>query len=375
MKSWRKLTSLFMASLLALSAAGCGPSVQTTKTVSSSPASQQQTSGGEKVGIAMPEKTLQRWVQDGDNMKKVLEGKGYSCELQYANNDVNLQVQQCENMITNGCKVLVIASIDGSSLSNVLNEAHKNNVKVIAYDRLLMNSPYVDYYATFDNYKVGQLQGQYIVDKLGVKNGKGPFNIEIFAGAPDDNNAKYVYKGAMDVLNPYINNKSIKIPSNQSSFVKCATEHWKAEVAQSRMDNLLSAHYANGAKLSAVLAPNDAIARGVLAALKNIGYGNAQKPLPIITGQDSEKSNIISIKKGDISMTIFKDTRTLADKVATMVDAVLQNKEAEVNDTKTYNNGNKIVPTYLCTPVVITKDNYKKELIDSGYYTEKDLAG
>lgn len=205
MKSWRKLTSLFMASLLALSAAGCGPSVQTTKTVSSSPASQQQTSGGEKVGIAMPEKTLQRWVQDGDNMKKVLEGKGYSCELQYANNDVNLQVQQCENMITNGCKVLVIASIDGSSL----NEAHKNNVKVIAYDRLLMNSPYVDYYATFDNYKVGQLQGQYIVDKLGVKNGKGSFNIEIFAGAPDDNNAKYVYKGAMDVLNPYINNKSL----------------------------------------------------------------------------------------------------------------------------------------------------------------------
>jgi putative multiple sugar transport system substrate-binding protein len=373
MKLWRKLLSIVMASMIAVPFAGCS-SGSTTQSSSATTKTFQAQSSGQKVGIAMPEKTLQRWVQDGNNMKKVLEQKGYSCELQYANNDVNLQAQQCENMITNGCKVLVIASIDGSSLSNVLQQAHQNNVKVIAYDRLLMNSPYVDYYATFDNYQVGKLQGQYIVDKLDVKNGKGPFNIELFAGAPDDNNAKYVFKGAMDVMKPYIG-KSLIVKSGQTSFAQCSTEHWKTEVAQSRMDNLLSANYAGGAKLDAVLAQNDAIARGVLAALKNIGYGSAQKPLPIITGQDSEKSNVISIKNGDISMTIFKDTRTLANKVATMVDAVLQNKKADVNDTKTYNNGAKVVPTYLCSPIVVTKENYKKILVDSGYYTEQDLAG
>lgn len=378
MKPWKKLLAVIMTLTLAFTAAGCSNGQKANTTAASSPQKSQSGSSTsaeiKKIGISMPEKTLQRWVQDGSNMKDVLEKKGYSCELQYANNDVNLQSQQCENMITNGCSVLVIASIDGSSLSNVLTQAHQNNVKVIAYDRLLMNSQYVDYYATFDNYKVGQMQGQFLVDKLGVKDGKGPFNIEIFAGAPDDNNAKFFYKGTMDVLKPYLN-KSLIVKSGQTDFTKCATEHWKTEVAQSRMDNLLSAHYASGAKLSGVLSPNDAIARGVLAALKNIGYGSAQKPLPVITGQDAEKANIIDIKNGQISMTIFKDTRILANKAAEMVDAVLQNKEAEVNDKKTYNNGTKIVPTYLCDPIVVTKDNYKKVLIDSGYYSEKDIAG
>jgi putative multiple sugar transport system substrate-binding protein len=354
------------------SCVGC--SVVTTDTGTSGSGSNTAASGGKKVGVCMPEKNLQRWVQDGDNMKKVLESKGYQVQLQYANNDVNTQVSQIENMVTSGVNVLVVASIDGSALTDALKQAKASNVKVIAYDRLLMNSDAVDYYATFDNYKVGQLQGQYIVDKLGLKQGKGPFNIEIFTGAPDDNNAKFFYNGALNVLKPYLDSKKLVVRSGMNDFTKCATEHWKTEVAEARMDNLLSANYASGAKLDAVLAPNDAISRGVLASLKNIGYGSSAKPLPIITGQDCEKANVTSIAKGEISMSVFKDTRTLANKVADMVSALLEGKKAEVNDTKTYNNGVKVVPSYLCDPVAVTKDNYQKVLIDSGYYTKAELG-
>ena len=367
----KKILSLILSAMLVLSIAGCSStgSKQDTKEVA------KQGDGGEKlVGVCMPEKYLQRWVQDGNNMKKVLEEKGYKVEIQYANNDVNTQVSQIENMVTSGVKVLVIASIDGSALTDALKQASESGVKVIAYDRLIMNSENVDYYATFDNFKVGQLQGQYIEDKLGLKEGKGSFNIEIFSGSPDDNNAKFFYDGAMSVLSPYITNQKVIVKSNQVDFAKCAIQGWKAETAQSRMDNLLSANYASGAKLDAVLAPNDAIARGAMAALKNIGYGSADKPYPIITGQDCEKSNVASIAKGEQSMSVFKDTRALANKVALMVDALMQGKEAEVNDEKTYNNGVKVVPSYLCEPVAITKDNYDKILIESGYYTKEDLG-
>ncbi|MCY1713954.1 multiple monosaccharide ABC transporter substrate-binding protein [Caproiciproducens galactitolivorans] len=368
----KKILSLILSAVLVLSMVGCSgqASKQDTKE-----ASKQGSGSAEKfVGVCMPEKYLQRWVQDGDNMKKVLEEKGYKVEIQYANNDVNTQVSQIENMITSGVKVLVIASIDGSALTDALKQASDSGVKVIAYDRLIMNSPNVDYYATFDNYKVGQLQGQYIENKLGLREGKGPFNIEIFSGSPDDNNAKFFYNGAMDVLRPYITSQKLVVKSNQVEFAKCAIQGWKAETAQSRMDNLLSANYAGGTKLDAVLAPNDAIARGAMAALKNIGYGSADKPYPVITGQDCEKSNVASIAKGEQSMSVFKDTRTLANKVASMVDALMQGKEAEVNDQKTYNNGAKVVPSYLCDPVAVTKENYDKVLVESGYYTKTDLG-
>lgn len=374
MKRMKKLLALLMSLSVLASATACSAVTTSTNGASSGGASATAKAGGKKVGICMPEKNLQRWVQDGDNMKKVLESKGYSVQLQYANNDVNTQVSQIENMVTSGVNVLVVASIDGSALTDALKIAKQNNVKVIAYDRLLMNSDAVDYYATFDNHKVGKMQGQYIVDKLGLKEGKGPYNIEIFSGSPDDNNAKFFYSGAQEVLKPYLDSKKLVVKSGQNDFAKCATQSWKTEVAESRMDNLLSASYAGGAKLDAVLAPNDAIARGVLASLKNIGYGSASKPLPIITGQDCEKANVTSIAKGELSMSIFKDTRTLANKVAEMVDALLQGKKAEVNDTKTYNNGVKVVPSYLCDPVVVTKENYQKTLIDSGYYTKADLG-
>lgn len=327
----------------------------------------------ELIGVAMPTKSLQRWNQDGDNMKKQLEAKGYKVDLQYAENDVNTQINQLENMITKGCKVLVIASIDGAALSDVLKKAADAKIKVIAYDRLIMKTPNVDYYATFDNFKVGVLQGKYLEDALGLKEGKGPFNIEIFAGSPDDNNATFFFNGAMSIVQPYIDSKKLVVVSGQTEFTKIAIQSWTSATAQARMDNLITANYASGTKLDAVLSPNDSLAIGIIAALDNVGYGSADKPYPILTGQDCDKANTIAMIEGKQSMSVFKDTRTLASKVVEMVDAILQGKEAPVNDLVTYNNEVKTVPSFLCEPVFADKNNYKELLIDSGYYTEADL--
>ena len=325
------------------------------------------------IGVAMPTQSLQRWNQDGANLKAKLEAKGYKVVLQYANNDVNAQLQQLENMVTQGVKVLVIASIDGSVLSDVLKEAKSMNVSVIAYDRLIMNTPNVDYYATFDNFKVGVIQGQYIESRLGLKEGKGPYNIELFAGSPDDNNALYFFNGAMSILQPYLDSGKLVLPSGQKNFTTIAIQGWDSGKAQARMDNLITANYASGKKLDVVLSPNDSLAIGIVASLKNNGYGTASKPYPVLTGQDCDKPNVKAIINGQQSMSVFKDTRDLAAQVVDMVDALLSGRTVPVNDTKTYNNGVKIVPSYLCTPVFADKNNYKKLLIDSGYYKESDI--
>lgn len=358
----KKFIALVLASVFTLSLAGC-----TSSKASSS------TSKDKLIGVAMPTQSLQRWNQDGSNMKTSLESKGYKVDLQYANNDVNTQTQQIENMITKGCKVLVIASIDGSALTDVLKKAADNKIKVIAYDRLIMKTKNVDYYATFDNFKVGVIQGQYIETKLGLKDGKGPFNIELFAGSPDDNNATFFYNGAISILKPYIDNGKLVVSSGQKDFTKIAIQGWDSAKAQARMDNLITANYASGKKLDVVLSPNDSLAIGIVASLKNAGYGTSDKPYPILTGQDCDKPNVLAMINGQQSMSIFKDTRTLATKVVEMVDAVLQGKDAAVNDTKTYDNGTKVIPSFLCDPVYADASNYKKILIDSGYYKEADL--
>jgi putative multiple sugar transport system substrate-binding protein len=329
--------------------------------------------GESLIGVAMPTQSLQRWNQDGANMKAKLEAKGYKVDLQYANNDINTQIQQLENMVTKGAKVLVIASIDGSVLSDVLKKAQENGIKVIAYDRLIMNTPNCDYYATFDNFKVGVIQGQYIEKALNLKTAKGPFNIELFAGSPDDNNAVFFNKGAMSILQPYIDSGKLVVPTKQTEFTTIAIQSWSSEKAQSRMDNLIAAKYAAKTKLDIVLSPNDSLAIGIVASLKNAGYGTKAKPYPVLTGQDCDKANVKAMIAGQQSMSIFKDTRTLAAKVVEMVEAIMQGKGAPVNDTKTYNNGVKIVPSFLCDPVYADKNNYKALLIDSGYYTAADL--
>ncbi len=325
------------------------------------------------VGVLMPTKSLQRWNQDGDNMKKQLEAKGFTVDLQYADNKVDLQVQQIENLVTKGADVLVIASIDGSALGTVLAESKAKGIPVIAYDRLIMDTDGVDYYATFDNYKVGVIQGTYIIEALGLDKGEtGPFSMEVFGGSPDDNNAFKFNAGAMDTLKPYIDNGVLVIKSGQADMSVIAIQEWKSETAQARMDNLLTAHYAN-VNIDVVLSPNDSLAQGIAASLKDAGYGTGAKPYPILTGQDCDVNNMKLILAGQQSMSVFKDTRTLAEKVVEMVIAIVEGKEVPINNTDEYNNNVKTVPSFLCEPVFASKDNYKELLIDSGYYTEDQL--
>ncbi len=355
----RKLLSVILVLSMILALASCG-----TKDEGSS------TDGkGGKVGVAMPTKDLQRWNQDGSNMKTELEKAGYEVDLQYASNDIQTQVSQIENMINGGCKILVIASIDGDSLGTVLDQAKEKKIKVIAYDRLIMNTDAVSYYATFDNYMVGTEQGKYIEEKLGLKDGKGPFNLEVVTGDPGDNNAKFFYNGAMDVLKTYIESGKLVIKSGQKDFDKVATANWATDAAQARMDTIIAANYADGTKLDAVLCSNDSTALGVTNSLEAYYKGE----WPIITGQDCDIANVKNMIAGKQSMSIFKDTRTLAAKVVEMVDAILKGKEAPVNDTKTYDNGKGIVPSYLCKPEYADVNNYKDLLVKSGYYTEDQL--
>lgn len=321
------------------------------------------------IGVAMPTKDLQRWIQDGANMKEQLEKAGYEVDLQYASNDVQTQVSQVENMISNGCELLVIASIDGSSLGEPLGQAKEAGIPVISYDRLLMNSDAVSYYATFDNYKVGQKQGEYIVEALGLETNDGPFNIELFSGDPADNNCNFFFGGAMDVLQPYIDSGKLVVKSGQTAFEQVATANWDSEKSQNRMDTIIAGNYSDGTTLHAVMCSNDSTALGVENALASSYTGE----YPIITGQDCDIANTKNMIAGKQAMSVFKDTRTLATQVVKMVDAVMKGGEAEVNDTKSYDNGTGIIPTYLCEPVVVTVDNYKEMLLDSGYYTEDQL--
>lgn len=332
-------------------------------------------SSATKVGVSMPTKDLQRWNQDGANMKAQLEKAGYTVDLQFAANDIPTQVSQLENMITSGCKVLVIASIDGTALSNVLETARKKAIKVIAYDRLIMNSKAVSYYATFDNYKVGTIQGDYLVDKLGLKtrSASDPVYMEFFTGDPGDNNINFFFGGAMDVLKPYLDSGVIVCPSGQTAKAQAATLNWSTEEAQKRMENLITSngYGPKGAKLDAVYCSNDSTANGVTNALLSAGY--TADNFPIITGQDCDKVAVKNMLAGTQAMSIFKDTRALASKVVEMVDAIMKGSEPPVNDTKTYDNGTGIIPSFLCEPVYGSKENYKSLLIDSGYYTEAEL--
>lgn len=324
---------------------------------------------GGLIGVAMPTKDLQRWNQDGSNMEAQLKEAGYEVDLQYAANDIQTQVSQIENMISNGCKLLVIASIDGDSLGTVLAQAKEAGIPVIAYDRLIMNSDAVSYYATFDNYMVGTVQGEYIRDALDLENAEGPFNIELITGDPGDNNARFFFGGAMDVLQPYIDSGKLVVKSGQTSFEECATANWATEAAQSRFDAIIASNYSDGTKLDAVLASNDSTALGVANSLA----ANYTGDYPVLTGQDCDIASVKNMIAGKQSMSVFKDTRDLATQVVKMVDAIMKGGEAPVNDTESYDNGTGVIPSYLCEPVFADVNNYEKLLIESGYYTEADL--
>ncbi|MBV7412439.1 sugar-binding protein [Dermabacteraceae bacterium TAE3-ERU27] len=334
-----------------------------------------------RIGVAMPTKSSERWIADGENLKKQLEAKGYTVDLQYAEDDIPTQVNQIDNMITQGANVLVIAAIDGTALSSQLEKAAKNKIPVISYDRLIRDSENVDYYTSFDNQEVGRQQGRSLLMGLGYidKDGKDlgktePSNIELFAGSPDDNNATFFFNGAMEVLKPYMDKGTLKVKSGQTDFKQAATLRWDPATAQARMENLITGNYSGGDTVQGVLSPYDGISIGIIGAAKSAGYGSAGRPLPVVTGQDAELASTKSILAGEQYATIFKDTRKLAEVTVGMVDAIAQGKEPEVNDTKSYDNGKKVVPSNLLKSQIVTKDNVKEALVDTGYYKADQLG-
>jgi putative multiple sugar transport system substrate-binding protein len=375
-----RIAALAVGAAVALSLTACGGEGATG---GADQGADSTADGDVTVGVAMPTKSSERWIADGNNVKEKLEAQGYGVDLQYAEDDIPTQVNQIDNMITNGVDVLIIAAIDGTALTSQLEQAASNDIPVIAYDRLIRDSANVDYYTTFDNYQVGVQQAVSLLYGLGLTDleGKaaadapsGPFNIEIFAGSPDDNNATFFFNGAMDTLKPYLDKKTLVVASGQTDFDTVATLRWDPATAQARMENLLTSTYSSGETVDGVLSPYDGLSIGILAALKGSGYGSSAQPYPIVTGQDAELASVKSILAGEQFATIYKDTRELARVTSEMVIAILGGKEPEVNDTETYDNGVKVVPSYLLQSQIIVKDNVKSVLVDGGYYTAEELG-
>ncbi len=372
--TWKKLgVAIATAGLLTGALAACSSDRDT-------PSDEGTEGGGDGglIGIAMPTKSLERWNRDGSHLEELLKDAGFETTLQYADNKVDQQITQLENMINQGAKILVIASIDGEALAPVLQTAADKDIKVIAYDRLINKSPNVDYYATFDNYKVGQLQGQFIEDALKLKDGGGPYNFEPFAGSPDDNNAKFFFSGAWDILLPYVEKGTLVVPSGKSpksndEWQSIGILGWGSDDAQDEMENRLNSFYTGGKKVNVVLSPNDSLALGIAQALEGAGYA-AGPDYPVLTGQDADKANVLNMLAGKQSMTVWKDTRALGDAVAEMIQQIIDGTEVTVNDTETYDNGVKVVPTNLLDPQVVTPDTVQSVLVDSGFYKASDLG-
>jgi putative multiple sugar transport system substrate-binding protein len=370
-----RMGAVASAAFLTVALTACGSSEKTSEK-----AADAGSSAGALVGVTMPTKSSERWISDGENLQKQLEALGYKVDLQYAENVIQTQAQQLETQISKGAKLLIIASIDGTAITTQLESAKASKIPVIAYDRLIRDSPNVDYYATFDNFKVGVQQATSLLVGLKVLNAdgskgsaKGPFNVELFAGSPDDNNATFFFNGAMSILKPFIDDKTLVVKSGQTDFKTVATLRWEPKTAQDRMENLLTSTYKGGAKVDGVLSPYDGLSIGILSALKSSGYGTAAQPYPVVTGQDAELASVKSIIAGEQYSTIYKDTRELAKTTVKMADAVLKGQTPETNNTKDYDNGNKVVPSMLLESVIVDKSNYQKELVDTGYYTADKL--
>jgi putative multiple sugar transport system substrate-binding protein len=337
------------------------------------------------IGVSMPTQTSERWIADGNNVKEQLEGEGYTVDLQYANDDIPTQSQQIDQMITEGADILVIAAIDGTALSGQLENAASNNIPVVSYDRLIRDSENVNFYVTFDNFQVGVAQGNALLRGLGLQNedgspgtATGPFNVELFAGSLDDNNAFFFWDGAMSVLQPLIDDGTLVVKSGQTSIEQAAILRWQQETAQRRMEDLLTSAYNDGSRVDGVLSPYDGLSRGIITALQNAGYGptlDAQpQPMAVVTGQDAEIASVKLINDGVQSSTIFKDTRLLAEQAVAAASAFAQGNKPEANDTETYDNGVKVVPSYLLPVETVFADDIQSVLVDSGYWTADEVA-
>ena len=334
-------------------------------------------SGKGLIGVVMPTRSEERWIKDGNAVKEGLEKLGYAVDLQFSDDDIPTQTRQIDDMITKGVKALVIASIDGGALSNQLANAAAAKIPVISYDRLLMQSPNVDYYVSFDNYKVGGQMGDILITglKLNQATAANPVIIELFAGSPDDNNSVGFYQGAMDKLKPFMDRGVLKVPSGQIDRAVIGTLRWDAAEAQKRMENLLSAYYSGNVVLNGIVSPYDPISLSTLEACKAVGYGSTPgKPLPVVGGQDCVVASVKSILAGEQYATILKDTRSLGAATVTLVDTLMQGRTPTGLDTTSYHNGAKIVPSLLLDSVIVTKDNVQKDVIDTGYHTAAELG-
>lgn len=344
-----------IAAIAALALTACGRSEPTTTGDGTGAAGFPQDSS---IGVALPQKTSENWVLAEKLFNDGLSEAGFKPDVQFANGGVSEQQNQISAMVTKGAKVIIVGAIDGAQLGTQLRQAKDAGATIIAYDRLLLNTENVDYYVAYDNFKVGELQGQALLDGMKAEKPEGPYNIELFAGSPDDANAKVFFDGAMSVLQPKIDDGTLKVLSGQTSFEQAVTQGWKAENAQRRMDTLLAGTYGS-ATLDGVLSPNDTLARAVLTSVKAAG-----KPLPVITGQDSEVESVKSIMAGEQYSTINKDTRKLVEHAITMVKDLQAGKTPEINDDKSYDNGTKVVPAYLLEPVIVTAENVKTAYTD-----------
>ena len=333
------------------------------------------------VGVSMPTQTSERWIADGNSVKQQLEQAGYQVDLQYAGDEIPVQSQQVDQMITRGADLLIIAAVDGTALSSQLQAAAAANIPVISYDRLIRGSENVDFYVTFDNFQVGVEQGNALLTGLGILNrdgspgtATGPFNIELFAGSLDDNNTGFFFNGAMSVLQPQIDAGKLVVKSGQTGIEQAAILRWQQETAQKRMEDLLTSSYNDGSKVSGVLSPYDGLSRGIITSLQNAGYGAAGNPVPVVTGQDAEIASVKLIADGVQSSTIFKDTRKLAEQAVIAGQAFLGGTQPEANDTTTYDNGVKVVPSYLLPIQTVYADNIQPALVDTGYWTAQEVA-
>ena len=373
----KKLLAAALTGAMIFSLAACGSSSGGNSSKKTS-----KGTNGKNVGISMPTKSLERWNRDGSYLQKQFKDKGYGVSLTYSDNKIDQQVKDIEGLIADKVDLLVVAAIDGESLSQVLADAKDANIPVISYDRLIMNTDAISYYVSFDNYKVGTLQGEFIKDKLDLDNAAGSFNIEFTAGDPADNNAKFFFNGAMDVLKPYIKSGKLVVPSGQTEFDQVATAQWDTSKAMSRFQNILGSYYSDGKQLDAAVCSNDSTALGVTQA---IASDYAGKNSILITGQDGDEANLKNIVDGKQTMTVYKAVANEAVATLDLGVKLLSGEKPDEGlikdsgwsfdcsyDTKSYDNGKGVVPSYLLVPTVVTKENIQKELVDTKYYTMDD---
>lgn len=362
------LVSLLGAAMVASLVSGCGGGKK---------------SGKKTVGIAMPTKTLERWNRDGSYLEKQFKDKGYDVSLKFSDNKIDQQVKDIEGLIADDVDLLVIAAIDGESLTKVLDDAKEEEIPVISYDRLIRNTEAVSYYVSFDNYRVGQLQGEFVRDQLDLENAAGPFNIEFTAGDPADNNAGFFFNGAFDTLKPYIDSGKLVIKSGQNTFDQVATKAWDTATAMTRFQNILGSNYSSD-KLDVALCSNDSTALGVAQAIET-DYNQDNKADIIVTGQDGDEANLKNMVDGKQTMTVYKAVANEAVATLDLGEKLLKGEKPDAKliddagwkftckyDTESYDNGKKKVPSYLLEPTIVTKENMDKELVDTGYYTKDD---